>query len=252
MKGLATLFVLCAASAYGQSPQSISLPKFPAINCDGRIAGSCTYPKVYPNTTGVMMAPATYPGAGTTGVTDSLGNVWHMDACAMDNGGDCLWSANFGPNIYKYGQPDTITIAPNYYNTQGYDSFLFLYDGTWQYTGQSSQGIYRDPSTAPASCQNSAVDCGPGWTWTGLVYAEAGEMMISWCNSRIVASAGFIPKPNPGFYIEATDHTFAIADMIAPVENLYHGSMLWKNPDGINDGVGHWQSAIAVYSRAGS
>ena len=228
---------------------SLSLPKVPPVNCKGNVAGSCTYPKVYPNTTGIIMAPATGSGVfadgGATAVRDSLGSVWQRDYCANGNGGDCLWHTNFSSAIPWYGWSDTITISPNYYNSQGYDSFLFLYDGTWTFTGKASQGSYRE--VAPFS--DCPVNGTCPYSWTGMVYGEAGEMGISWSNSRIPISAGFVPKANLGYSIEATDNTFAIEDMIFPVEGIYIGSLLWKNPDGVNGGGSHWQMGLAVYRR---
>jgi hypothetical protein len=42
----------------------------------------------------------------------------------------------------------------------------------------------------------------------------------------------------------------AVEDMIAPVEGIYIGSLLWKTKD-LDDGGGHWQMGVAAYRRVG-
>lgn len=238
MKRLLLLFVFFTASAYGQQ-QSISLPARVPVQCDGRISGSCTY-TVYPGMTGIMIASDTASGNGIASITDSLGNSWQRDHCDVQ--GDCSWHMNFGSTIPIYGKSDTITIPPNYTNTQGKHTFLLLYEGTWIFSGRGSAGRYSDPSPFPECPSGGSCP----YNWTGPIYAEAGEMLIAWADSR---ETGLLPKPTPPFYIEATDHVFAVEDMIAPVEGIYIGAMVWKKSDGSDWSSGHWDMGLAVYSR---
>lgn len=226
---LAALALLLAVFL-GAQQQSIGLPYRAPIYCSGP-AGNCAYQLVYPGTTGIIVARQ----AGAVTITDSMGNVWTRDWCSPFDNGDCVFSTHFSVLAY-----DKITFPPN----TGYEVFLLLYNGTWNFdSGQ--YGTYADQNYPFSDCTNGG-DC--PYSWTLPVDANAGDLLISWANSN-VSGAHFVPHPGLGWSVEGNSGTFAVEDMLAPTKGVYIGALEWQNPDGSDNGGGHWLMGIAEYKK---
>jgi hypothetical protein len=183
-----------------------------------------------PGTTGIIMARF----SSVETLADSIGNVWTRDQCTNFTG-DCAFSTRF--NI-PYPMGDTITFPPG----EGTDAYLLIYDGTWNFDSGSTGDYSISNSAFPSDCTNGQ-DC--PYSWTPPLDAVPGALLIAWADANSTGKG--IASPGFGFNIEASDGTFAVEDMIAPLKSVYIGSLEWKNADGSDSGGSHWLMGFAEY-----
>lgn len=231
-KALALFLLISLAAIFlHASPQSLSQPSRLPVHCFGA-QNNCMYPVVLPGSTGIIVTRRSEGAA----LTDSLGNVWTQDQCTTFDNGDCAFSTHF--NVPYPVQNVKVTFPAG----TGQDVYLFVYEGLWNFSG-GGYGTYDQ--------QNSAVGCvngqGCAYDWTLPVATDSGALLIAWSNPNTYGAG--VARPGLGFNIEASDGTFAVEDMIAPVEGVYIGSLTWKNADGSDGGGSHWLMGLAAYTR---
>lgn len=224
------IFLLLLALPLCAQQQSLGLPSSIPVHC-GTVS-SCTYPLVYPSTTGIVVMTQT----GTATLADNYGDTWTKDFCTNYDNGNCIFSTHF-----NVPYPTSLTVT--FPSGPSYHIYMLTYSGTWNFVlGQ--QGTYNNQNAPFPDCTNGG-NC--PYNWTLPINADAGDMLIGWSNSN--SSGAGLAMPGFGFNIEASDGYLAVEDMIAPIEGAYAGSLTWRNADGSSGGGSHWVMGLAQYRR---
>lgn len=235
MKRLA--FLLLFALPVCAQNQSLSLPLRTPVHCAPEYNQTCLYPGVMAGMTGIIVARET---TGT--ITDWLGDTWVKDVTVPFNG-NSIYHTIF---TISYPSSDQLTFPAG----QGNDVWLLLYSGTWAFDVGITNS-YAGQAQIPPDCMNvngqPVGDC--PYNWTLPIAADAGELLIAWSDNN--ATGKLLARPGPGWSIEASDGTFAVEDMLAPVEGPYIGALTWKSPNGAETGGSHWLMGLAAYKRTG-
>lgn len=218
------------ASLFFRFPQSISQPVAVPTHCTASTECKII---MLPNTTAILIAKES--GSGT--IIDSLGGAWIRDECTPFDNGECIFHAQLNA---PYPIGDVLTFPAGGYP----DVYILQYEGLWNFV-VGEYGTYNDQNSVFPDCTNGQ-NC--PYDWTLPVEADAGNLLVAYSFPN--SSGPGIPKPGLGYNIEASDGFLAIEDMIAPIEGVYIGSLIWKNSDGSSGGGSHWLMGIGVYARA--